>query len=468
MKSVPKLIRHFANILLLSSVLVIALNILLSGIFFSRQKAGGQPWTMADETAKALKYTKNGYIFPEKNTSQLEKYNVWAIYIDNSTMETAWHTDNLPETIPSSYTVSDIASLTRGYIDGYPAFTSGCKDGLVVLGFPKKSFWKHIYPCWDYDFIANLPKTIIKWILANILLLLVIYITANIQLLKSVRPITNGIKELPEGAPVYIKEKGLFSELATNINKTSEILQSQKYQLHKKETARANWIAGVSHDIRTPLSIVMGYAGQLKEDPGLSPLAHNKASVIVKQSRRIKNLVNDLNLASKLEYNMQPLNLARQNLVAIARQVVVDFINMDINDKYPVEWKTDEKLTTCIVNVDKELLKRAINNLIQNSINHNEEGCTIYVNVMAEGNICSVEVSDNGTGAKDSEIERLNNAPHYMVCDKNTTEQHHGLGLLIVKQIAAAHGGTINIGHSSSGGFMVKFTLPLQEGKPVL
>ena len=165
---------------------------------------------------------------------------------------------------------------------------------------------------------------------------------------------------------------------------------------------------------------------------------------------------------------MQPLNLARQNLVAIARQVVVDFINMDINDKYPVEWKTDEKLTTCIVNVDKELLKRAINNLIQNSINHNEEGCTIYVNVMAEGNICSVEVSDNGTGAKDSEIERLNNAPHYMVCDKNTTEQRHGLGLLIVKQIAAAHGGTINIGHSSSGGFMVKFTLPLQEGKPVL
>jgi len=61
----------------------------------------------------------------------------------------------------------------------------------------------------------------------------------------------------------------------------------------------------------------------------------------------------------------------------------------------------------------------------------------------------------------DDEIERLNNAPHYMVCDKNTKEQRHGLGLLIVKQIAAAHGGKINIGHSASGGFMVEFILPL-------
>lgn len=61
----------------------------------------------------------------------------------------------------------------------------------------------------------------------------------------------------------------------------------------------------------------------------------------------------------------------------------------------------------------------------------------------------------------DEQIEKLNNTPHYMVCDENTTEQRHGLGLLIVKQIMFAHNGSISIGHSSYGGFSVKLILPI-------
>lgn len=70
---------------------------------------------------------------------------------------------------------------------------------------------------------------------------------------------------------------------------------------------------------------------------------------------------------------------------------------------------------------------------------------------MGDSATCSVAVSDDGSGATDEQIEKLNNTPHYMVCDENTTEQRHGLGLLIVKQIIAAHGGSTMIGHSSYG-----------------
>ncbi len=126
-----------------------------------------------------------------------------------------------------------------------------------------------------------------------------------------------------------------------SINKTSKILQSQNNQLRRKETARANWIAGVSHDVRTPLSMIMGYAGQLREDAYLTDEERQKAAVIVKQSQRMRNLINDLNLASKLEYNMQPIHPQKENLIAVIRQVAVDFINMDIDDKHPIEWETD-------------------------------------------------------------------------------------------------------------------------------
>lgn len=397
----------------------------------------------------------------EETASELQNTNAWAIFIDNREIKVVWQTDNLPETVPMLYTVSDIASLTRGYIDGYPTFTGEAENGLVVLGYPEDSFWKHMWPSWDYNLIANLPKTVLSVLAINIALIFIIYVIANSKLLKSVKPIVGGIQALSTNKEVHLREKGLLSELAVNINKTSDILQTQNRQLRKKETARANWIAGVSHDIRTPLSMVMGYAGQLESDMQLSEDNRKKATVIVRQSERMRNLINDLNLASKLEYNMQPLSAERQNLIAVIRQVVVDFINMNIDEKYAIVWETDETLTSCPVCIDKDLIKRAVSNLIQNSINHNEQGCHIFVRVISEDNVCTVVIADDGIGATNEQIEKLNNTPHYMVCDEKTTEQRHGLGLLIVKQIIFAHNGKMLIKHSEYGGFEVDLSLPM-------
>lgn len=463
MKSVLKLIRRFVGIMLLSSALLIILNFILLFIITVRQATNSQPWQTAKEVADNLFQNDNEYILPEKLALELKKTDTWAIFIDNTTMNVVWKTDDLPETIPMSYSISDIARLTRGYIDGYPTFTGEAENGLVVLGYPKDSFWKHMWPSWDYHLIANLPKTLLTVLAINVTLIFMIYAAANSRLLKSVKPIVSGIQSLPAEEDVHIKEKGLLSELAANINKTSEILQSQRRQLRKKETARANWIAGVSHDIRTPLSMVMGYASQLESDDRLPEDDRKKASVIVSKSRQMKNLINDLNLASKLEYNMQPINPARQNLVAVVRQVVVDFINTDIDDKHPIEWETDEDLKVCFADIDEDLMKRAVSNLIQNCINHNEQGCHIFVRVMTGEDTCMVVVADNGRGATDEQIEKLNHSPHYMICDENTSEQRHGLGLLIVKQIVTAHGGVTEIGHSSYGGFSVTLILPMQE-----
>ncbi len=461
MRSVLKLIRRFVSIMLLSSVLLIILNFALLAIYTLNQAPNSSPWITAQEAANHLFQNENGYALDENTALELQNTNVWAIFIDNTTMKVVWQTDNLPETVPMSYTISDIARLTRGYIDGHPTFTGEAENGLVVLGYPKDSFWKHMWPSWDYHLIAGLPKIILSVFAINITLIFIIYVIANSKLLKSVKPIVSGIQALSTNEEVHIREKGLLSELAVNINKTSDILQMQSRQLRKRETARANWIAGVSHDIRTPLSMVMGYAGQLENDMQLSEDNRKKAVVIVQQSKRMRNLINDLNLASKLEYNMQPINPERQNLIAVIRQVVVDFINMNIDEKYTIEWKTDETLTSCASNVDKDLIGRAISNLIQNSMNHNNQGCHIFVRVIAEDNVCTVVVADDGVGATDEQIEKLNHSPHYMVCDENTSEQRHGLGLLIVKQIVFAHKGTMQIKHSEHGGFEVDLSLPI-------
>lgn len=463
MKSVPKLIKRFVGILMLSSFLILVMNFIILAIIAATQAPNSSPWKTAEQAAESIEKSEQGYVMPDKMIEELNVQNVWAVYIDNATGECVWHSDNLPDTVPLEYTVSDIANLTRGYIDGYPTFTGEGENGLIVLGYPKDSYWKHMWPSWDYQFIANLPKTVLIVLALNVLIIFLIYIAANTKLLNSVKPITDGIQALHTGQPVVLKERGVLSEISANINRTSDVLQSQNYQLKKKETARANWIAGVSHDIRTPLSMVMGYAGQLENDANLSDNERKKATAIRKQSERMRNLINDLNLASKLEYNMQPLMEKRENAVAIVRQVIVDFINTDIDNKFPIEWETDENISACFINADKDLIKRAVSNLIQNCMSHNENGCSIFVSVRTDGQDCIICVEDNGKGASDEQIEKLNNAPHYMVCDTNTTEQRHGLGFLIVKQVAASHNGTTTIEHSSHGGFAVKIILPLLQ-----
>ena len=460
MKSIPKLIRRFVGIMALSTVFLVILNIIFFAIVFVRNASTFSPWDMADHAAAALQLTDGGYSISDNVMAELKEENAWAILIDNDTRQVVWRTDNLPNNIPMQYTLSNIAELTRGYVDGYPTFTGEAQNGLLVLGFPKERFWKHTRASWDYNFIANLPKNTIIFLIINIVLIFLIYVVVDSKLLRFIRPITNGIQNLSNGSPVCIKEKGVFAELAEKINKTSKILQMQAEQLRKKETARANWIAGVSHDVRTPLSMIMGYAGQLENSKNLSEIERKKAAVIIRQSSRMKDLINDLNLASKLEYDMQPLTMKRENAISIVRQVIVEFMNTNIDDKFPIEWKTADTLSACYINADKDLLKRAISNLIQNSINHNENGCVIYASIDDDNNTCKICIEDNGKGASDEQIDRLNNAQHYMICDTNTTEQRHGLGLLIVKQIIKGHNGKILIDHSEYGGFKVVLIIP--------
>ena len=295
----------------------------------------------------------------------------------------------------------------------------------------------------------------------------------------------DGIERLPK-EEVHVRERGQLSGLACAINQASERLRSQEHALKKKERAQANWIAGVSHDIRTPLSMVMGYAGELEENRELPDEARKQAQVIRLQSVRMKNLINDLNLYSRLEYTMQPLKRSKVDFAAVVRLAAADFINSDLEQKYPVEWSMEEGLSACMIDGDKELLGRAVNNILTNVRVHNPDGCRIIIKMEKEkgkdgkrtdgkekdetgkdetGKL-SLVIEDNGTGADQEQLERLKNTPHYMMCDRNGSSERgerHGMGLLIVRQIAEVHGGIAEFFQSQEGGFGVKLTLTLEH-----
>ena len=84
-------------------------------------------------------------------------------------------------------------------------------------------------------------------------------------------------------------------------------------EFQKKDEARAQWINGVTHDIRTPLSIIMGYAAQMEDSSTLDRESKKQAKLMRKQGERMRDLIVDLNLVSRLEYAMQPIRLESLN-----------------------------------------------------------------------------------------------------------------------------------------------------------
>ncbi len=452
MKSFTRYISKNLFCFIIYIIALLFIDLLVFGLIFyntvSEDYGKHAPSRMLEEVSEAL--TQDG--LPDNVLETLESNHIWAMLLDENGNR-IWAALT-PEEIPAAYSLQDVALFSKGYLRDYPVFAWNTENGLLVLGYPKNSYRKITANYYSTRSFQLLPAYFCGTLLLDLLLLFLAYYFSKQKIIKNTGPIVAAVETLSDGTPAHLSINGELSGVAESINKTSEILSRQN-------DARANWISGVSHDIRTPLSMIMGYAEQLQSDTHLTDTERKMTAIIIKHSERIRNLVSDLNLASKLEYNMQPISVKQENAVAIVRQAAVDFINTDIYDKYPIEWLTDEELSACLIHADRDLLKRAISNLIQNCINHNENGCTIYVSVSIEQNNCVIRVEDNGIGASDEQIEKLNTAPHYMVCDTNTTEQRHGLGLLIVKQIVDSHNGTTYIEHSTFGGFAVKLKLPM-------
>ena len=132
--------------------------------------------------------------------------------------------------------------------------------------------------------------------------------------------------------------------------------------LLKKDNTRAEWIRGISHDIRTPLSMILGYASEIEETSSLPETTRKQAEIIRKHSEKLKNLVENLNLTTKLEYSMQPMQKQTLVPVELARQAVSEVLNDGLSDKYELELSEDNPGKAITITGDQSLLNRMLCN----------------------------------------------------------------------------------------------------------
>ncbi len=360
---------------------------------------------------------------------------VWAMLLDESG-EVVWSWE-LPAELDHRYSIGDVAALSRWYLNDYPVRVWRNGGELMVFGMDQDSVVRFSV-IYDLAMVQNMPTMFGQMLTANLILLLVLSLWLAYRFYRSMRPIARGLEHLPEKEHEPVPEKGMMGELAAKLNETARLLEWQEEKLTKRDAARTEWIAGVSHDIRTPLALITGYADELSGSSMTVEERQKRAQVIREQSLIIRQLIADLNLTSKLEYQAQPLTLVTVSPVALLRECVAEYYNQGLSGKYELELSVDEAAEPFKICGDVNLLMRVFRNLIGNSMRHNPDGCCIFVTAArCEDGVC-MTFADSGAGIPARIVETL--LGQQKTATGGTGQPPHIMGLRIVAQIIRAHG----------------------------
>lgn len=433
-------------------VCLFAVNAILFVLVFSDTVSNGfgdsSPSSMLDKAEAA---SDSSGMLPAMQ-ERLSDQEIWAIYIAEGG-DVAWSVD-APANVPVHYSLQDVAAFSKGYIADYPVFTRSMGEGLLVLGYPPDSYAKIVGNYYPVQAVRMLPGFIAALIALDVLCLFAAFWYSKRRIASKVQPIAEAVESLGRGSAVSLDARGELADLAESANRASDLLRRQ-------EEARANWIAGVSHDIRTPLSLITVYADQVATDGRADEGVVEKAARIGAQSLRIGNLVNDLNLISQLDCQNQSIRTESIRLSRIVRSSVAEAMNAMKDDAHTVDIEVEAEAEDAVIEGDERLLCRAFANILNNSIVHNPEGCAIHVTERRyEDRVC-ISFEDDGIGASESKIRELNDGRHYPNrMDDNALGPRHGLGLLIVSRAMESHGASMEIASSETGGFGVLLTFP--------
>lgn len=432
-----------ANVLMLGT---------LSSVIYGRMSDGAD--APVDALAACVSGKAGDYTVDEPAFAALAGENggdlPWAMLLDADGM-VAWSW-RAPAEVLHPYTAAEIANFSRWYLADYPVVVRVMDGGgLLVLAFDKNRVARiGLSNLYTFQSLQAMLVGGAAVFAINLLLAVGLFWYSLRRMERGVAPLVAGVERLAQGQPAHLPETGDFAPAHAALNRASA-------QLARRDAARAEWIGGISHDVRTPLAVILGYAATLEDDPALPAAARTQAGAIRAQAERLRTLMEDLNLTSKLEYSMQPLRLRYLDPAELARGVVTDFLNAGLSEGFTLDFSAEGPADT--MEGDPALLARALENLIRNSIRHNPGGCAITVAVARGADGCRFTVADDGVGMP-AEARAKVQASDFGPLYGTAGGAAHGFGLRLVAGIVRVHGGKLELKEAVPTGLQVSFSIP--------
>ncbi|XRD26926.1 HAMP domain-containing sensor histidine kinase [Lysinibacillus fusiformis] len=247
----------------------------------------------------------------------------------------------------------------------------------------------------------------------------------------------------------------LFREINDSLNDLNQQLKQNEKLRNQIEQTREEWIVGVSHDLKTPLSSINGYAHVLESAPynWSQEEFQQIGKTLREKSTFMSELIDDLSLTYRLKNNALPMVRQTQEVNEVIRRAVIHFINDPQFTSYDISFHASEEPIS--YPLDMKWFTRIIDNMISNAIKHNPTNTKIAIIVQKESDhYFTVRIQDNGIGMDSSTLDQLFER-YYRGTNSEENTSGSGLGMSIAKQLTVAHGGEIAASSIPGEGTMI-------------
>lgn len=393
-------------------------------------------------------------ILEKRDFKELNEYAT--LFIQSDTRLSVW--DNNGAKICDSATYSNIDDIPQNYEKEETIAISPMVYHSMPLTINGENFTFTLSTTTNHinKILVKSKKYILMSVIVGTLILLVIayYIYG---VCKSFNRLQNSAIKISNGdlsTDIFIPTGGVLYELSVAINKMSKRLKSQIIKMKNLEEYRSEFIASVSHEVKTPLTGILSAVEILNEKSTTKTPEEEKClNILEKQSKRLNSLVQDILTLSELE-RPQQTNLTKVN-PALA-------IKNSISMCMPSDITINQNLEDLYIEGDNLLLEQAITNILTNAIKYSQTK-TIDVTLAKKNDLAQIIIRDYGIGIPQEHLPRL--FEHFYRVDKARSRNlgGTGLGLSIVQNIVKLHNGKIKVTSNNGCEFVIE--IPLSKEK---
>lgn len=302
---------------------------------------------------------------------------------------------------------------------------------------------------------------VILYVLFGILIFSVTFMLLEEPGIRYMGRISDAVESISQGnlgTEVDVTGDDEFSAMAANLNKMASDIRTLMDKEREAERTKNELITNVAHDLRTPLTSIIGYLELLAGNTKVpAEMEHKYIEIAYSKARRLEKLIEDLFGFTKLNYGKIAMHVGQLDIVKLLSQLLEEAYPNFVEKNLSYDLQSNVPAKT--ISADGNLLARLFDNLIGNAIKYGADGKRVLVKIHAEDDTVTVSVTNYGYVIPADELPLLFNKFYRVEQSRSTTTGGTGLGLAIAKEIVDMHGGTISVSSDLNG---TVFTVKLQ------